>query len=163
MLVYLGIDPGARGACALIDAHAEILLTREAPQDAPAVAACIADAMAAASSIGAQVCCALEHSQARPGQGVTSMFRFGRNAGWWEGALAASHVPYLLIAPRRWQSAVLDSGGGKDAKARSLAAARRLWPGAGLTKSRDGLADALHLARYALLSWPPGDLRQPAA
>ncbi len=45
----------------------------------------------------------LEFVHAMPGQGVTSMFTFGKNYGRWQGILAALQIPYKLIRPREWQ------------------------------------------------------------
>ena len=39
---------------------------------------------------------------AMPGQGVTSMFNFGRGVGRIEGALAVRGIPLLLIRPVEW-------------------------------------------------------------
>ncbi len=55
--------------------------------------------------------------------------------------------PLLLLKPK---ASALDSGGGPP-KDRSLAMARCLWPHLTLTKNDDGLADALHLARWCRL------------
>lgn len=152
-LAYIGIDPGVRGALALIDANSRVLVTGQRVPDPQTAVGFITLAQKAAAEQGWTCVAALEKVSARPHQGVVSMFKFGQGIGWWEGALSALQIPYLLVAPRRWQHAVLDSGGGKDAKAKSLSQARRLWPDLDLKKTDDGLADALHLARYCLLNF----------
>jgi crossover junction endodeoxyribonuclease RuvC len=45
----------------------------------------------------------IERVAARPGQGVTSMFRFGLTAGQIIGLVAGLRVPYSLVLPQRWQ------------------------------------------------------------
>lgn len=149
-LIYIGIDPGAKGAVVCLSDDVDpLLLLSPAPSAVDYVGA-LRECLALSVSRHAHCIAALEKTSARPGQGVVSMHQFGRNAGWWEGALAALSIPYLLAAPRRWQPAVLDSGGDPP-KIRSLAMARRLWPHLTLGKNDDGLADALHLARWCRL------------
>lgn len=48
------------------------------------------------------VCC-LERVGARPGQGVTSMFKFGENFGFIQGLLTACSIPYGLVTPQKWK------------------------------------------------------------
>lgn len=50
----------------------------------------------------------LEKVHAMPGQGVTSMFTFGENFGFWKGFLAAHKVPYVLTTPQVWMKEILD-------------------------------------------------------
>lgn len=150
---YLGIDPGKSGALALLDNNASVLSfarTRDL-RDATAYAHAVGDMVARHGSI---TMAALELTSARPGQGVSSMHEYGRIAGWWEGVLCAFAIPYVLVAPQRWQKAVLDSRGAKDTKTHALESARRMFPEfAGQIAQRDdGLADALHLARFASLT-----------
>ena len=45
----------------------------------------------------------LESVHAMPKQGVTSMFTFGENFGFWKGVLRACCIPYILCTPQRWQ------------------------------------------------------------
>lgn len=46
----------------------------------------------------------LEKGQAMPGQGVSSMFKYGKQCGMLEGVLAALKIPYALTRPQEWQS-----------------------------------------------------------
>lgn len=153
-LIYIGIDPGAAGAIVCLSDDADPLLLLKPKASAVDYAAALRQCLSLAASHHTHCIAALEKTAARPGQGVVSMHQFGRNAGWWEGALAALSIPYLLAAPRRWQASALDSGGGPP-KDRSLAMARRLWPHLTLGKNDDGLADALHLARWCRLQQRP--------
>lgn len=98
---------------------------------------------------------ALEQVGARPGQGVTSMFRFGEGYGLWRGLLWALEIPHLLVRPQAWKQTVL-TGTPKD-KAAAVAWVQRHHPEASLKatpRSRtphDGMADAACLAEYARL------------
>ena len=87
----------------------------------------------------------VEQVGAMPGQGVTSMFQFGRSLGIVEGVLSAGFIPTDYVAPRKWRSG-LGVRAGKDG---SRARASALMPGhAGLwTRVKDdGRAEAALIA-----------------
>ena len=89
----------------------------------------------------------VEQVGAMPGQGVTSMFQFGRSLGIVEGVLSAGFIPTDYVAPRKWRSG-LGVRAGKDG---SRARASALMPGhAGLwTRVKDdGRAEAALIALY---------------
>lgn len=91
----------------------------------------------------------LEKVHAMPGQGVSSMFKFGFGAGAVEGVLAALQIPYEKVAPVRWKKVMMgDMGKDKDA-ARQRAI--QLFPDMSQQMSRKkdhGRAEALLLAEY---------------
>lgn len=140
---YLGIDPGASGAIAVIGQN--VCRVWDYPGEI-----CEAAALLRAINLEYPITLiALEKVSAMPRQGVVSMFKFGMNFGGWIGAIGVLGLPVLLVTPRKWQIECLDSGTG-ETKARSLSMARRLYPDIDLhLKKHDGRADALHLARYA--------------
>ncbi len=146
MKSWLGIDPGASGAAALITADGQALV-QDYPGD-PSLAADLVRQWRADHQIQLA---ALESVHAMPKQGVSSMFKLGANFGAWLGLLAALGVPHVLVRPQEWQRGILTKGDGPDTKAQSLAAARRQWPDMELgLKRHHGRADALHLAAYAM-------------
>jgi crossover junction endodeoxyribonuclease RuvC len=82
-----------------------------------------------------------------PGQGVTSMFSFGRSVGIVEGVLAAYCYPVTIVPPKLWQSACQMRVGKDGARARAM----ELFPAyADLfkLKKHDGRADAALMAWY---------------
>ena len=82
-----------------------------------------------------------------PGQGVSSVFSFGRSVGVIEGVLAMRGVPTTLVIPQRWQKAC-DVRGGKDG---SRERAMQLFPDYSelfKLKKHDGRADAALIAYY---------------
>ena len=146
-MTYIGIDPGKKGAMAIIyqkrkDAAPGVLIY-------PFDAAAYRDALIFIDETAAV--CALERVGAMPGQGVTSMFSFGENYGFIQGLLTSNSIPYELVTPQRWKKAFEVTGD----KNSSIAVAKRLFPGVSLrrtTASRkddDGMAEALLLAEYA--------------
>ncbi len=72
----------------------------------------------------------VEKVGAMPGQGVSSMFQFGRTLGQLEGMLAAFQRAFETVRPQDWKKRF---GLGKDdddskSKKESMAAAARQWP-----------------------------------
>lgn len=141
---FLGVDPGASGAVALITADEH--LVEPWPGD-PVAAADLVRSWCASHKIRLA---ALERVSARPGQGVSSTFSFGANYGTWQGILAGLGIPFMMPTPATWQRGLIVPSDGADPKARSLAVARRLFPTVDLHRKGDhGKADALLLAMYA--------------
>lgn len=91
----------------------------------------------------------MELVHAMPGQGVTSMFNFGKGYGIWLGILSALGLPYTLVSPRTWKKVMLaDMGAEKD---HARIRAQQMFPAAAeqFTRKRDdGRAEAALLAEY---------------
>lgn len=88
----------------------------------------------------------IEAVHAMPGQGVSSMFNFGRGLGIVEGVLQALHFPIYYVTPQGWQgwSRVRGKDGGR-------ARASEIYPKAAgqFARKRDnGRADAVLIAHY---------------
>lgn len=96
----------------------------------------------------------LEMVSARPGQGVSSTFKFGRGYGAIEGILTALGIPYQLVTPQAWTKVMHQGIEAADPKAKSLIAVSRLFPGFDLRASdrsrvpHDGMVDALLIAEF---------------
>lgn len=141
-MIYIGIDPGKKGALAMLDGDAVHISIFNKTRYATLMK------NVAASNENA-ICC-LEHVGARPGQGVTSMFSFGENFGFIQGLLTAYAIPYELVRPQKWKKefSVTD-------KNSAIACCSRLFPDASLMatplskKPSDGIAEALLMAEYA--------------
>lgn len=90
----------------------------------------------------------IEQVSARPGQGVSSMFSFGRTVGITEAIIrtvGGTHVKY--VQPQKWKKHHNLIKKGKDA---SVALCRLHYPEMTSTfmKSKDGRADAVLIAEY---------------
>ena len=91
----------------------------------------------------------VEKVSAMPGQGVTSMFSFGRSFGVIEGILAAFEIPATYVMPSVWTKGI-GRGLGKDA---SRARACELYPSHQKSFARvkdDGRADAVLIGAWFL-------------
>jgi len=91
----------------------------------------------------------VEKVSAMPGQGVTSMFSFGRSLGIIEGIVAAYDIPVTYVTPGVWTKGI-GRGAGKDA---SRARACELYPSHQKSFARvkdDGRADAVLIGAWYL-------------
>ena len=89
----------------------------------------------------------LEKVHAMPGQGVTSMFNFGRAFGAVEGVVGALRIPITHVTPQRWKSALRLSSDKGESRRR----ATQLFPASADQWTRvkdDGRAEAALLAWY---------------
>ena len=156
--VFIGIDPGATGAVAVIDKMQRIILLQDWPGDEVLASNIIRDLIdkyingniiSPFNEISNVFKAALERVHSMPGQGVSSTFKFGTNYGIWRGILASFQIPFLNPTPQAWQKGVLKKAQDHFPK---MAAAGRMFPRAVLTGPRgghkDGRADALLIADY---------------
>jgi len=153
MKVTLGIDCGLNGAIAtLVDG--QLLYVHDMPtltvdinkkskrQVSPQLLAEIIGNLKPDQAI-------VERPAARPGQGVTAMFGFGRSLGVVEGVLAALNVPVTYVAPATWTKA-MGKAAGKDA---SRQRAIELFPAMSEHFKRvkdDGRAEATLIAMWGI-------------
>jgi len=148
-LIYIGVDPGAKGGYAVI-AKTE---TGQAVFAYPWDDSFFAMEMVSLMQMKEHgIVAAVEKVGARPGQGTVSMFNFGKSAGYIEGVLSALRIPYQLIPPAKWKKEF--SLIGKDKQA-SIVTCRKLFPELDLKRTErcrtdsDGKAEATLLAEYA--------------
>lgn len=157
--VYVGIDPGLSGAVAFYDALKEAFHVIDMPtrwitrngKRRRQIDCVELGSLLDLYTAGRDVRAFVEQVNAMPGQGVTSMFSFGRAAGVVDGELGAMGVDPVYVLPRVWQTrAGLAPKAGKDSH-RTLAA--KVWPKYKALFSRakdDGRADAALILRYGL-------------
>jgi crossover junction endodeoxyribonuclease RuvC len=157
MTVVLGVDIGVRGAIAVLCDSGELLEIHAMP--------CLDDGPVRRRSVNAPLLAEIvfkskasrafvEHVAARPGEGPTGAFAFGRSRGVVEGVLAAAGVPVAFLTPPTWKRAVgipPGTSGGKDA---SRSEAIRRWPDKAALFARvkdDGKAEAALIGVAGLL------------
>ena len=91
----------------------------------------------------------LEKVSAAPGQGVSSMFKFGDSFGQCKGALDALNVSWRLVTPQTWQKSIIGLPKGKANYSKRKSAlnieAKRRFPKAKPTLKS---CDALLIAEY---------------
>lgn len=138
-MIYIGIDPGKKGGIAKIEngcaesfAYSDEVL------------------ISTLKSVDKECVCIVEKVGAMPGQGVTSMFNFGRGFGYILGVLEAFKIPYQLVPPQKWKK---EYSLGHN-KGDSITVCKRLFPSVSLLPTErcrtdsDGMAEALLMAEY---------------
>ena len=119
----LGIDPGMSGAVALWDTRTQSLDVRRNFKRLSHIATAVKDLCADGVTFAV-----VELVGARPGQGVTSMFTFGRSAGAAMGALDVLGVPFVEVAPAKWVGHYRKQFGLEDVDFNSPEVAGRMFP-----------------------------------
>lgn len=155
-MFVMGLDPGQKGGTAAIElATGNLVWWAQLPVCSlfPGSDRARVDAFSLIKSIpqeivGGPTRLVVEDVSARPGQGVTSTFRFGFHTGVAVGALCALGMTPFFIPPATWKLAM----GLSSDKSRSFQLARKLLNDekAFPLKSRDeGACEAFLLARFA--------------
>lgn len=155
--MILGIDIGAQGALALLDETGALLdvadmpILRDGPKNRANVnAPLLAEIVYRWHATQAFV----EYVGARPGEGPTGAFSFGRSKGVIEGVCAAAGLPVSFITSPVWKRAVGIPPGKDGAKDAARSEAIRRWPDkAGLFArvKDDGRAESALIAVAGML------------
>jgi crossover junction endodeoxyribonuclease RuvC len=147
LTLVAGVDPGLSGAIAILGDSTLTVL------DMPTLqikGKRILDLYALAQFFdlnGNVKLATIEDPHAMPGQGVSSMFKFGFNCGAVQAMVASAFIPMKLVSPASWKGAM---GLGKDKDASRRLASQimprfsHLWARA----KDDGRAEAALLALY---------------
>lgn len=144
-MIIMGIDPGVSGALAYLSTA-----TRQGfAQDLPVIGGDLSagQLFEIVRKVNPDVC-VVERVNAFPGQGVSSVWRFGRAYGAILAVLACSSIRTELVTPTVWKKAMGLPGKDKE-QARELAL--RLFPDLGQTLARKkdhGRAEALLIAEF---------------
>ena len=90
----------------------------------------------------------VEHVNAMPGQGVTSMFNFGQSFGVIKGICSALNIPIYFVRPTKWKKHFNLINTNKDASRTKVI---QVYPEISnkLSRKKDSnKADAILIARY---------------
>jgi len=151
-MITIGIDPGKNGAMAIMD-KGKVLFSEPFPFVGEEL-----DLKKMMQEIffhrnGKECLAVLEKVHAMPGQGVCSMFTFGKGYGELRGMLKVLQIPVIEPTPQAWKKAVLAGSDWKGNKAASCEHVMKKYPDVCLTpgktrKPHDGIADAVCLAEF---------------
>ena len=148
----LGVDIGLSGGLALLTAEGELVAVEDMPvlRDGPKGRPTVNPALLAAILNRWRPSRAfVEHVAARPAEGPTGAFAFGRARGCIEGVLGALAIPVTFLTPATWKRTVGLPPGADGAKDRSRGEAIRRWPAHAALFSRacdDGRAEGCLIA-----------------
>lgn len=144
--IVMGIDPGVKGAAVLLDSAGSV------------ISAMLLEDLDCQTFIALFTEHAIDHvylekAQSFPGQHASWMFSYAVGFGKLLGWLEAAQATYTLVAPVTWTKALHKGCTAKEAKGKSLEAAKRLFPKVKLITGKGhvphmGIVDALLIAEY---------------
>lgn len=141
----MGIDPGISGAVAF---YFPMMPGRIAVDDVPVAGGEInAAELARLIRIHRPELAVIERVSAMPGQGVVSMFNFGRSYGDVRGVIAAMEVPLHFVTPQKWKKHFGLTSDKDECRLRAI----RMFPSVAESfklKKHDGRAEAALIALY---------------
>jgi len=108
-MIIIGIDPGISGAISIIE-NKKILEVYDTPtmidgkkNKRQINSAQVTNIIKERLNADKEVVVVVEHVNAMPGQGVTSMFNFGQSFGVIKGICAALNLPIYFVRPTKWK------------------------------------------------------------
>ena len=108
-MIIIGIDPGISGAISVIE-NKKILEVYDTPtmidgkkNKRQINSAQVVNIIKERLNRDKEVIVVVEHVNAMPGQGVTSMFNFGQSFGVIKGICAALGLPIHFVRPTKWK------------------------------------------------------------
>ena len=155
-MIILGIDPGVSGAISVLE-NKKVIEVFEMPTmidgkknkkqvNGSQVSNIIKEKIN--STKEKEIIVVVEHVNAMPGQGVTSMFNFGQSFGVIKGICSALSLPIYFVRPSKWKKHFNLIKTNKDA---SRTKAIEIYPeiSSNLSRKKDSnKADAILIARY---------------
>jgi hypothetical protein len=122
----LSVDPGLNGGAAVLSPHADILANFDLPTIGEGTQrridpANLADTIREHGPYGFAI---VEQVAAMPGNGVSSMFRFGQSYGTILGVIGTLAIPVRHVTPAKWKKALGLNSDGEASRARAI----ETWP-----------------------------------
>lgn len=157
--VYIGIDPGLTGAVSVIKRSGKVKIFDTPIEEIKKGKSIkreylpenMADILIKIINLYGNKNCNvfIEKVHSMPGQGVASMFNFGKGYGIWIGILAALKISKTLVTPQEWKKEMMSGMKDKDA---ARIRAQELFPECSIRlqlKKHIDRADSLLIAEYA--------------
>ena len=147
MSIYIGLDPGKKGAMAIMgysNTTGERYMMKIIPFDPQEYIKTLKQFN------GATVC--IEQVHSLPREGVKSVWSIGQTYGWLLGVLDAVGLSYQTVPPNLWKK---DFSLLRAEKKQSIEVCKRLFPGIELKRTDrcrnddDNMADAALICEYA--------------
>jgi crossover junction endodeoxyribonuclease RuvC len=108
-MIIIGVDPGISGAISIVE-NKKIIEVYDTPtmidgkkNKKQINGAQVSNIIKERLNSEKEVIVVVEHVNAMPGQGVTSMFNFGQSFGVIKGICAALSVPIHFVRPTKWK------------------------------------------------------------
>ena len=153
-MIIFGIDPGVSGAISVLE-NKKIIEVFEMPtmidgkkNKKQVNGAQVTNIIKKRLDGEKEIAVVVEHVNAMPGQGVTSMFNFGQSFGVIKGICAALSLPIYFVRPTKWKKHFNLIKTNKDASRTKVI---EVYPkiSSKLSRKKDvNKADAILIARY---------------
>jgi len=153
-MIIIGIDPGITGAISVLE-NKKVIEVHETPtmidgkkNKRQVNGAQITNIIKEIISNNKEVVVVVEHVNAMPGQGVTSMFNFGQSFGVIKGICSALGIPIYFVRPTKWKKHFNLIKTNKDASRTKVI---EIYPeiSSKLSRKKDSnKADAILIAKY---------------
>jgi crossover junction endodeoxyribonuclease RuvC len=153
-MIIIGIDPGISGAISIIE-NKKILEVYDTPtmidgkkNKRQINSAQVTNIIKERLNEDKEAVVVVEHVNAMPGQGVTSMFNFGQSFGIIKGICSALSLPIYFVRPTKWKKHFNLIKTNKDASRTKVI---QIYPAISskLSRKKDSnKADAILIARY---------------
>jgi len=154
-MIIVGIDPGVSGAISILE-NKKVLEIFDMPTmidgkknkkqvNGSQVSNIIKERL---NNSNKEIVVVVEHVNAMPGQGVTSMFNFGQSFGVIKGICSALSIPIYFVRPTKWKKYFNLIKTNKDASRTKVI---EVYPeiSSKLSRKKDSnKADAILIARY---------------
>ncbi len=155
-MIIIGIDPGVSGAISILE-NKKVIEVFDMPTmidgkknkkqvNGSQVTNIIKEKLN--NNNGQEIIAVVEHVNAMPGQGVTSMFNFGQSFGVIKGVCSALSLPIYFVRPTKWKKHFNLIKTNKDASRTKVI---EVYPEISnkLSRKKDSnKADAILIARY---------------
>ena len=153
-MIIFGIDPGVSGAISVLE-NKKVIEVFEMPtmidgkkNKKQVNGSQVTNIIKGRLKDNKEVIVVVEHVNAMPGQGVTSMFNFGQSFGVIKGICAALSLPIYFVRPTKWKKYFNLIKTNKDASRTKVI---EVYPeiSSQLSRKKDAnKADAILIARY---------------
>ena len=153
-MIIIGIDPGVSGAISVLE-NKKVVEIFDMPtmidgkkNKKQVNGAQVTNIIKNTLNLYKEIVVVVEHVNAMPGQGVTSMFNFGQSFGVIKGICAALSLPIYFVRPTKWKKHFNLIKTNKDASRTKVI---QVYPeiSSKLSRKKDSnKADAILIARY---------------
>ena len=153
-MIIIGIDPGVSGAISVLE-NKKVIDIFEMPtmidgkkNKKQVNGSQITNIIKEEINKKKEIIVVVEHVNAMPGQGVTSMFNFGQSFGVIKGICAALSLPIYFVRPTKWKKYFNLIKTNKDASRTKVIQIYPEISGKISRKKDSNKADAILIARY---------------
>tara|TARA_Y100000590_G_scaffold449557_1_gene587898 strand:- start:216 stop:695 length:480 start_codon:yes stop_codon:yes gene_type:complete len=153
-MIIFGIDPGVSGAISVLE-NKKVIDVFDMPtmidgkkNKKQVNGSQVSNIIRERLNENNEIIVVVEHVNAMPGQGVTSMFNFGQSFGVIKGVCSALSVPIYFVRPTKWKKYFNLIKTNKDASRTKVIEVYPEISGKLSRKKDSNKADAILIARY---------------